>query len=149
MTFATRTLGSGGGLAATLIDPTDVSGEGSLNASAQLSLLTTGTLQKYFTVGDGTSTSTAGSYTWKASGTEATQYQARFSVTDGTLSGGSATESWTTISSPLTWYVNATTTFAEVTKTCTGSLQIRTTAAPNTVLATCSVTLTANAAGIA
>lgn len=74
-------------------------------------------------------------YTW-LTGTETNaDYEARWTTTAGALSSGT-TGSWLVLSTAREWRVGGN-------NTCTGTLEIRMAAVPNTVLATATITLTA------
>ena len=104
------------------IQPTD--------ANCVMQLLNTG----------GWSLTGGGSGTWQSGGS-ASDYEARWTTTSGTLSGGTA-GSWLGLGTSRSWSRNRTDNTAG-TNTCVGTLEIRMAASPNTVLSTSTVTLEA------
>jgi hypothetical protein len=78
--------------------------------------------------------------TWRGGGASS-DYDAYWTTTSGTLSGGTA-GAWLNLGTSRTWQkLNTTNGFS--TQTCVGTLQIRLAASPFTVLSTTTVTLTA------
>ncbi len=108
----------------TSISPTD--------SLAQLTLSSAGTYS---------ASETGSSGTWRGAGASS-EYEARWTTTSGTLSGGTA-GSWLNLGTSRTWQ-KLNTTNGVSTQSVVGTLEIRMAAAPNTVLSTTTVTLTAN-----
>jgi hypothetical protein len=78
-------------------------------------------------------------YRWKTGGGSASDYEIRWTNTSGTLSAGQA-GIWETLGITQSYYVLFSGTGL---KSCTGTVEIRMAAAPNTVLDSASITLTA------
>ena len=101
------------------------------NASASLTLNADGTWDAV----------PGGAGTWRGGGTSA-EYEARFTVTSGALSSGTA-GSWLNLGTSRSWARNENRDGIYFESICTGTLEIRTAAAPNTILSSTAVTLTA------
>jgi hypothetical protein len=136
------------GVASGLIDLQDFYGKSNLSATLPASMtgndfaISTADANVYLYINsDGTWSMTGGgSGTWKNGGT-GSDYQVRMTLSTGTMSFGTL-GTWTTISANQTWRVSETRNgFYET--AFTGTLEIRLAAAPNTVLDSCSVSMTA------
>lgn len=80
--------------------------------------------------------------TWKTGSGTVGDYQVRLTKTSGNNPTGSALATWITLSSSAAWYINETRD-GYYSNAFTGTLEIRMTASPNTVLDSASVTMQA------
>lgn len=104
-----------------------------LNAAVYIDLQSSGA---YVTQGVGT-----GGGTWLTGGGVGADYEARFTPTLGSVSSGTV-NTWLSLASSRSWSVNENRDFY-ASKACDGILEIRLAAAPNTVLATSTVSMEA------
>jgi hypothetical protein len=91
---------------------------------------------------DGTTWTTIG--VWLPAGAVSTDYDVIYNVTgDTTFMGGALINSWISMSGTRVWTIEASAPALPVSHTCTGTVQLRMAAPPNTILATATVTMTA------